>query len=190
MKTLLTFLVLSTIMLCTDIAMLGIKIGAPESDLENLKLEEVARDPGMVKYRTANGNDFSVTTLDGKVVFMENDWLQDPAAKQALLPGFIFGETTLSDIRKRFGSNGFAFESGAFSRTETHLILFNCYEFDSGDKEILVVITKVSLDADVNEENLAHHAKLEALIVAAPNYLDEIWGAEKAYDPANKKIKL
>ena len=190
MKTLLAFLALGTIVLCTDISMLGIKIGTSESALKNLKLEEMAREPGMVKYRTANGNDFSVTVENGKVIFMENDWLQDPAAKQALLPGFTFGETSLADIRKRFGSNGFAFESGAFSQTETHLILFNCYEFDSAGEEILVVITKVPLDADVNEENLARTAKLEALIIASKSYLDENWGATKTYDPNNKKIKL
>ena len=178
------------ILLMADASMLGITVGSPEAALKKLKLEEVAREPGMVKYRTANGNDFSVTTENGKVVFMENDWSQDPAGKEALLPGFSFGETSLADIRKRFGCNGFTHKEFRYMQTETDVILFNCFEIDSATPEVLVCITKVPMDGDVNESNLAEKAKLEALIVASPVYLDGLWGSEKAYDPDNKKIRL
>jgi len=190
MKSVLFTLCLFISVTVSEISMLSIKIGAPKTSLEKIKLEKVADDGDMVKYRTQNGNDFSVTTENGKVVFMENDWLQDPKGTQPLLPGLTFGKTTLRDIRQKFGTNGFVHNHASHMETETHLIMLNCFEFDSPNNEILVTITKVAKNANVTEATVAQELKLDAVIIADKSYLDKIWGEEKTFDPNNKKIKL
>ena len=101
-----------------------------------------------------------------------------------------YAKRRIKDIRTKLGTNGFTYKSrGAFT-TETDLIEFNCFEFDSPNKEVLVTITKISLKEDVTEENVASKLKLDALIIADKNYLDKTWGSEKLFDKNYKKIKL
>jgi hypothetical protein len=119
---------------------------------------------------------------------MENDWLQDAQNRQPLFSEFSFGKTTLSDIRSKFGTNGFTYKSRGPFTTKTHLIMFNCFEFDSPNNEILVTITKVALNENVTADNLASKSKLDALIIADKNYLDETWGKGKVLDKNYKKI--
>ena len=187
----LAFLVTTAFIASTsEISLNGIKINDSRKFAETLKLEIVAKDKDMIKYRTENGNDLSITFDKGKVVYMENDWLQDIKSRQSLLSDFLFGQTTLKDIRDKFSTNGFAYKSRYMFPTETHLIAFNCFEFDSKNNEILVIITKVSLDEDVTEENVSSKLKLDALIIADKSYLDKEWGKEKLFDSNYKKIKL
>jgi hypothetical protein len=176
--------------LTTNISMLGVKINDSKTNLKKIKLEVIAHDDSMTKYRTENGNDFSITVNKGKVVYMENDWLQDSKGKQPLFSNFEFGKTSLKEIREKFGTNGFTHKQQSYLTTETDLIMFNCFEFDSSNNEVLAVITKVPLNANVTEENVASNLKLDAIIIADKEYLDKIWGAEKTYDPNYKKIKL
>src|SRR6266542_6174143 len=145
MKSVLTLLIAFAFFVPTeDISMFGIKINDSRKSLDNLKLKIVAKDENMIKYSTEKGNDFSVTFDKGKVVYMENDWLQNVKSREPLFSDFSFGQTTLKDIRGKFSTNGFTYKSrGAFT-TETDLIEFNCFEFDSKNNEVLVVITKVS----------------------------------------------
>lgn len=171
-----------------SISMMGIKIGDRKEVLKSITLSEVANSGDMVKYETSNGNDFSVTTSNGKIVYMENDWMQDPKASKPLFTDFVFGTTTLADIRVRFGNNGFAYKAGSMSKTSKFLILFNCYQFDSKTGEVLVLITKVPLDIYVTEETVASNAKLDAIIIADMAYLDGIWETEKLFDPDYRKI--
>lgn len=168
--------------------MAGIKINAPRKSLQNLNLEIVARDQSTVKYRTENGNDFSVTVEKGKVVYMENDWLQDEKGRQPLFSDFSFGETSLKEIRAKFSTNGFVYKDRSAIKTDTHLVMFNCFEFDSKGGEVLVTISKISLDEAVSIEDVADKLKLDALIIASKSYLDVIWGKEKSFDKNYKKI--
>lgn len=168
--------------------MLGVKINDDKKTLDKLKLEIVEKENNIIKYKTENNNDFSVTIEKGKVVYMENDWLQDPNNGQSLFSDFTFGKTTLKEIRDKFSTNGFTYESRVGFTTETDVIMFNCFEFDSKNNEILVTITKVSLNEDITKENVASKLKLDALIIADKSYLDEIWGKDKVYDPNFKKI--
>lgn len=172
-----------------DISMNGLKIGDNQNKLANIQLEIVAKEDNMTKFKTKNGNDLSITCQNGKIVFMENDWLQDTNARQPLYSDFQFGLTSLRDIRKKFSTNGFAYKSRGTFATEDDLIQFNCFEFDSPNNEILVVITKVPLNADVTEDNVADQCKLDAIIIADKSYLDKEWGKSKLYDPNYKKIK-
>ncbi|MEY3844162.1 MAG: hypothetical protein RL293_584 [Bacteroidota bacterium] len=171
------FLTSSFLLPSGDISMHGIKINDPQKSLENVGLEQIAKEGNMQKFRTENGNDFSITVEKGKVVYLENDWLQN-------------GQTSLKDIRAKFSTNGFTYKTRGSFRTKTHLILFNCFEFDSENKEVLVTITKVSLNQDITEKNIASKAKLDALIIADGKYLDKIWGKEKTFDAQYKKIQL
>jgi len=191
MKSVLTLLLIVALFLPTgNISMFGVKINDSRKSLDNLKLKIVARDENMIKYSTENGNDFSVTFENGKVIYMENDWLHELNSKQPLFSDFLFGQTTLKDIRSKFSTNGFAYKSrGAFT-TETDLIEFNCFEIDSKNNEVLVTITKVSLKENVTEETVASKLKLDALIIADKAYLDRTWGKDKVFDKNYKKIKL
>ena len=178
----------------TEISMQGIKINDSEKILEKINLNVIVSDrenaTPQIKYRTENGNDLSITLKERKVVYLENDWLRDKKGIKPLLTNFIFGETTLKDIRKSFGTNGFTYEKMTAFTTDTHLIEFNCFEIDSPNNEVLVIITKVSLDNEITEENVAEKLKLDAIILANKDYLDEIWQGKKIYDPKNKKVKL
>lgn len=190
LKCIITLLLAGTVLLPSyEIAMLGIKINDPKKIIETVKLEQIAMDDHTQKFRTENGNDFSVTVENGKVVYMENDWLQSEKGVVPLFSKFRFGETSLKDIRAKFSTNGYTYKSQSIIQTKTHVILFNCFEFDSENNEVLVIVTKVSLKEDVSEKNLACHAKLDALILANKSYLGKIWGKEKSFDPNYKKIK-
>jgi hypothetical protein len=174
----------------SEISMQGIKINDSKKSLENLKPEILVQEKNMIKYRTENGNDLSITFNKDKVVYMENDWLQDTNSRQPLFSDFSFGETSLKDIREKFSTNGFSHRNMSEFVTKTHLIMFNCFEFDSKNNEILVTITKISLDEEnITEENVSSKLKLDALIIADKAYLDKIWGKDKAFDPNYKKIK-
>lgn len=190
MNSIITIFLLGAFLLPpADIAMLGIKIGASEAALSQIKLKRVAQEENMIKYRTQDGNDFSITLEDGKVVYLENDWLQQEKGRRPLLTDFQFGVTSLSAIRQHFGTNGFTYTSRQAFTTATDLIQFNCFEFDTPGGEVLVIITKVSLKAHPTEDNVADLLKLDAIILTTKDYLDRTWGGEKLYDPAYRKIK-
>jgi hypothetical protein len=190
MKSILTLFIAFAFLVPTgDISMFGIKINDSQKSLDTIKLKVIAKDENMIKYSTENGNDLSVTFDKNKVVYMENDWLQDVKSRQPLFSDFSFGQTTLKDIRSKFSTNGFTYKSRSSFKTDTHLIMFNCFEFDSKNNEILVTITKISLDEDVTEENVASKLKLDALIIADKAYLDKTWGKDKVFDKNYKKIK-
>jgi hypothetical protein len=174
----------------TDISMQGLKIGNSKQALNKITLTVKGREENMIKYTTANGNDFSVTTEQGKVVFLENDWLQNPAAAQPLFSSFEFGKTSLRTIRKTMGTNGFTYTERDKLTTETEVTEFNCFEFDSPNNEVLVTITKAALQDHLTEDNIADHLKLDAVIISNKAYLDKTWGTQKVYDPNYKKIKL
>jgi len=170
--------------------MSGIKINDSKASLSNLKLKLVAKENNMAMYKTDNGNDFSITFEKGKVVYMENDWLQDNKSNKPLFSEFYFGQTTLKDIRSKFSTNGFTYRSKGALTTDTDLIEFNCFEFDSNNNEVLVTITKVPLKEHITKDNISSKLKLDAIIIADKAYLDKTWGNEKAYDQNYRKIKF
>jgi hypothetical protein len=177
-----------------DVAMQGIHIHDSDSKLEAIKIEVVASDftikTPMIKYRTTNGNDLSVTTKKGKVVYMENDWLHEQSGNQPLVSDLIFGQTSLREIRTKFGFNGYVHKRHSYMKTKRDLVMFNCFELSTPKDVIFVTITAMPLDAEVTEETVADHLKLEALVLSDKKFLDEIWGAEKAYDATHVKVSL
>jgi len=191
MKSLVSLLLLTTILVSvSSLSMLGIELYDSRKSVEDLNLPIVGRENGLIKYRTKNGNDLSVTFENNMVVYMENDWLLQPEGTKPLYSNFTFGETSLEDIRKEYGTNGFSYVNRSIYTTETDLITFNCFEFDSKKNEVLVVVTGVSMDdEDVNVDNVSQKMKLLAVIIADKAYLDKIWGEEKVFSGDNKKIK-
>jgi hypothetical protein len=179
----------ATLFTSPDISMLGLKVGGSQNSLNKVKLKVVSRDGDMVKFLTKSGNDFSVTCDKGKIVYMENDWQQDPKASQPLFSDFQFGQTTLRDIRRKMGTNGFTYKDRGSFTTDKDLIEFNCFQFNSPNNEILVTVTKVPLSVTVTESTVADYLKLDAIIVADPCYCDKLWGKEKIYDKNYKKVE-
>ncbi len=188
MKLFILFIGIAFFISVGDISMSGIKINDSKASLSNLKLKLVANENNMAMYKTDNGNDFSITFDKGKVVYMENDWLQDIKSNKPLFSDFYFGQTTLKDIRNKFSTNGFMYKSRGALTTDTDLIEFNCFEFDSNNNEVLVTITKVSLKEHLTKDNISSKLKLDAIIIADKFYLDNVWGKEKVFDKNYKKI--
>jgi hypothetical protein len=185
------FLVHSVVFITgTDISMLSIKINDPKSVLKKIKLEVLASDETTIKYRTGNGNDLSVTIENNKVVYVENDWQHEIKGVKPLISDFKFGQTSLREIRKVFGTNGFTYEQRNDLITDTDIVEFNCFEFDSPNNEVLVIITKSAIKPELTESNLADRLKLESIVIAKREYLDEIWGDKKLFDANYKKISL
>ncbi len=85
------------------------------------------------------------------------------------------------------GTNGFTYTQRNGLTTATDEIEFNCFEFDSPNNEVLVAITKVSLQDHLTEDNVADHLKLDALLISNKTYLDKTWGKEKVYDSNYKR---
>lgn len=191
MKTLISLLLLTIILVSvSSVSMLGIELYDSRKAVEDLKLPVVGKEPGIVKYRTKNGNDLSVTFENNMVVYMENDWSLQLEGVKPLYSNFTFGKTSLYDIRKEYGTNGFSYVNRSISTSETDLISFDCFEFDSKKNEVLVVITGVSMaDENVNVDNFSKKMKLLAIVIADKAYLDKIWGEEKIFSANYKKIK-
>ena len=144
------------------------------------------------KWKLPNGNELSVTASPaGKIVYLESDWdrgSDDPACD---LQGLKFGITTLSDLRKRFGSNGFEFQDrGGVMRTNDGIAMFNSYQVG---KNIVTFITKVTqkdyegLQKSGGSEALADIAKLDAISLASKDYAESEWG-NMIYDPDYKQV--
>ncbi|KOS05608.1 hypothetical protein AM493_05840 [Flavobacterium akiainvivens] len=184
-------LIATALLTVADASMLGIKIGSPESALTKLTIKQIARSGETTKYRTDNGNDFVVTTEEGKVVFMENDWNQKAEGGSTLIPGFTFGQTSLKEIRKRFETKGFVYAHNQNLVTKEYLYEFHCFEVENPVPQILVVVTKIPFATNVTENtDIATKLKLDAIVLADPDYLESLWGEQKSYSEGNKRVRL
>lgn len=185
----LSFLI-SFLFIGDHISMLGIKIYNTRESVEKLELEVVGMEPNIIKYRTEDGNDLSITYFKDRVVYMENDWLQDQKNNRPLITDFTFGQTSLKEIIEKFKTQGFVYKTRNSIELENEIIVFNCFDLDSPNEEVLVIIAKVALDENVTQDNLSEKLMLDAVILSDKTYLDIIWGEEKVYNGINKKIKL
>lgn len=200
MMNVLTMALTVTLLFSTAFAqsLSGIKVGDSSTVLEKLNLEPLFMEGHgaikMVKYRLANGNELSVTynSRENRIIYIENDWSLKPEGFATDLPAFKFGITTLADIRRVNGSNGFSWKSMAMNRTEDQLVTFNAYEIKGKPNVIAVFVTSLNIReaqknmSDTNET--AKFFKLQAIILAEEAYLDELWGEEKIYDKDSKPI--
>lgn len=150
----------------------------------------------LTKWQLPNGNYLSVTRrIDGdKIAYVEVDWDGSASGAVSDFAGFRFGETTLADIRVKLGSNGFAFSNHVMKpMPDGSLMSFNCYEVEGSDA-IAVFMTKTTAEGlkDLYESNDVSRAgtlaRLEALILAQPEYLATNWGPNRISDPTYVKI--
>ena len=92
----------------------GLRVGDDLSSTARLGLSPVERNRSgpftITKWRLPDGNELSVTAgSNGKIVYIESDWVRSPSGTYSDFPGLYFGRTSLTDIRQKFGSNGFAY---------------------------------------------------------------------------------
>ena len=64
----------------------------------------------------------------------------------------------------------------------------NCFEFNSPNKEILVLISKTLL-RNKYSKHLSDSFKLDKIIIADKDYLNEVWGNTKLYEDDYKLIQ-
>jgi hypothetical protein len=145
---------------------------------------------GMGKYRTMdvykwvlpNKNQFTATVSpDGEVVFAESDWFGGSDDTGCDLAGLKFGVTTLADLRKRFGSDGFTFRGrrGSIAAPDGVALMYS-WEVD---KVVVTFYAKIShedqarVQAEGSKETAADYAKLYAISIASSAYARSEWGA-------------
>jgi len=174
----------------TDVSMAGLKINGPESSLKTIGLKEIAVGGGLHKFQTANGNELAVTIKSGKIVYIENDWKEGNTGSAPLISSFEFGKTSLKDIRDRLGCNGFSYKSRMYIKTASDLVMCNCFELNTPTGEVFAVFTRIPLTAKVTADNLATTAKLVGVLLARKDFLNQIWGEQKLYDPTVKKVDV
>lgn len=173
----------------TDILILGLKIGASEKALETISLKVDEKFDDLIKYKTLDNNDFFIALKDGKIVSMENAWLGDSKATKPLYSDFQFGQTSLKDISKKFGSEGYQYKMpDNVVNTDGSTIQLNYFEFDSPNNEVFVTVTKQAQTSHTNEDLPLANYKLIAIIIADKKYLDAQFGTEKIFDKNYKKI--
>ena len=162
----------------------GISVGNPASATSRLGSNPIARQSSgpfdLIKWRLLDGNELSVTfeRRTQKIVYIESDWGGRAAGAYSDYPGFSFGRTTLAAIRKKMGSNGMGFtERPAVAEVEGGMAAFNTYEING---VLVTFITKVkNTDMPLIAKKLAELgdlAKLEAIILCAPEYAATTWG--------------
>jgi hypothetical protein len=145
------------------------------------------------KWKLADGNDLSVTaTAGGTVMYVETDWRGNQGGSYSDFPGFYYGRTTLVEIRKRLGSNGFTFNDRIASPgPDGSIVMFNSYEIIGLDNTIVTFVTKIDRK-DFPAARAAGpglYAKLVGVVLGYPEYLRNIWGSQLTFDPAYQKIQ-
>lgn len=180
---------LTLVLPASEVHMLGVRIDDPKEVLDNLKLEVIAKEGNSIKYKTENGNVLSITHENGKVVYMENDWLHEESGEKPIYSDFIFGKTTLSRIFAKYGSEGFYYKNNSFVGTDSTAVFIICFKFDSPKNEILATVGSLEANFPDPDVKAVDVMTLEAIIIAKKEYLDAIWGEEKAYYEDRVKIK-
>ena len=186
-----------------DRAFHGIKIGAPIRSLQFLDQRQVARSGDgkikMVKWCLPNSNELSVTydSEQDRIVYVELDWSSTPDGVNTGIDGLLFGVSTLSNIRTKYKSNGFAYRAHAMFSTQQGILNFNAFELSRTPTIVVVFISLLddasslkNLPEEIALTRIGSLCRLEAIAVADESYLDQIWGHEKIYDPASAPIKL
>jgi len=177
-------------------ALVGLKVGEASATLARLgppAESEIYKGMSVRRWNLPNGNELSVTVgKEGKIVYIESDWDGKSDNAGCDLPGLHFGLTTLAELRKRFGSNGFGFKGrGPGAQTLDGLVMMNSFEVGTS---VITFYTKINEDefqrikASGTNLSPADYAKLDAISVADDAYANSEWG-DRVYDPAYKRIK-
>lgn len=177
-------------------ALLNIRVGDTPSKLSKfgpVSGEDKYKTSDIFKWVFSNRNALSATVdPEGEIVYLESDWGGKTEETGCDLAGLKFGVTTLADLRKRFGSNGFGFKKRPHvAQTEGGIVLLNSWEVGT---VVVTFYTTVNM-ADYTKvqaaeaaEPVSDYAKLDAISMANAAYARSEWG-ERVADPAYKKIE-
>jgi hypothetical protein len=179
----------------------GIKVGdeissVPKLDARPLPSKSV--DPHEERrWKLPDGNRLSVAAdpETKRIVYTEKRWGGGAHGKPADFPGFIYGETTLADIRTHAQNNGFAFKEHLIDVRPDGLALFNAYEVEGTPGVVVTFVTKLSRKDDERlrtgkaNVDINRAARLDAIILADAGYLDTLWGDAKLRGKAYKPIR-
>lgn len=141
-----------------------------------------------------DGNELSVTARrsDGRIVYMESSWGGRVPGSPTDYPGVKFGETTLTELRRLMGSNGFTYASRAVFKTDEGIGTSNSYEIAGRPGAVLTFITLVRGkdvdDVGSGKRKLGDVAKVDSVILADAGYLEGAWGKERGMDPAARPV--
>lgn len=136
------------------------------------------------KWDLAAGNAVSVTASPqtGSIMFIEEDWGGNAAAAASAVPGLGVGASTLADIRKKFGSNGFGFKSNAVTLRGEKIVSINCYQFAGKQNVVVALVTVLPISDVVGGMPQTGKGRLQAVILADLGYLQGIWGSDRLFD--------
>jgi hypothetical protein len=149
------------------------------------------------RWKLPDGNKLSVAAdpETKRIVYAEKKWSGGTTGRPADFPGFIYGETTLADIRAHAQNNGFAFKERLIDVRPDGLALFNAYEVEGTPGVVVTFVTKLSkkdegrLRTGNANVDLNRAARLDSIILADAGYLDTIWGDGKLRDKGYKPIR-
>lgn len=176
----------------------GLKLGDSEDALKQIalplesKTDDAPGGPGAraYKYLAANGNELSVTFKDGKAVWIENDWKDDPDRDESMIKGLVFDKFTVADISALTGSTGYQHRAMKFHQMGDVLAAFNCYGLSDQPGTSIVFISgmSVGVNPDDIKKNYAQVPRLRSIVLAEDDYLDRLWGAEIDKDDAYHEV--
>ena len=179
----------------------GIKVGeeiSSASKLDARPLPSKSVDPHEARrWKLSDGNKLSVAAdpETKKIVYAEKTWSGGVNGKPSDFPGFVYGQTTLADIRAHAQNNGFAFKEHLIGVRPDGLALFNAYEIEGAPGVVVTFVTKLSKKDDERlrtgkaNVDINRAARLDAIILADAGYLDTIWGDAKLRDKRYKPIR-
>jgi hypothetical protein len=174
----------------------GVPVGGTASRLSQfgpVSGEDKYRGMDVYRWIFPNKNQFTATVdAEGEIVYLESDWFGASDDTGCDLKGLKFGVTTLADLRKRFGSDGFTFRGrrGSIQAPDGVALLYS-WEVD---KEIVTFYAKISTEdnarvrAEGSKETVADYAKLYAISMASAGYARNEWGARIAEPSPPKKM--
>lgn len=176
-------------------ALLNLRVGDTPNGLSKLgQVSGLDKYKGNDLYRWVLPNQNSLRAAvdpEGEIVYLESSWGHKSDETGCDLTGLKFGVTTLADLRKRFGSNGFALKKRPhITTTDDGVVLLNSWEVGT---VVVTFYTRISpadyAKARASAENdAAPDARLEGISLANSAYAKSEWG-ERVYDPAYKKIE-
>jgi hypothetical protein len=149
------------------------------------------------RWKLPDGNRLSIAAdpETKRIVYAEKKWSGGATGRPADFPGFVYGETTLADIRAHAQNNGFAFKERLIDVRPDGLALFNAYEVEGAPGLVVTFVTKLSkkdegrLRTSKPNVDINRAARLDSIILADAGYLDTIWGDGKLKDKAYKPIR-
>ncbi len=179
----------------------AIKVGehvSSASKIDARPLPSKSVDPHEARrWKLPDGNRLSVAAdpETKRIVYAEKTWGGTADGKPADFPGFVYGQTTLADIRAHAQNNGFAFKEHLIDVRPDGRALFNAYEVEGAPGLVVTFVTKLSRKDDERlrtgntNVDINRAARLDAIILADAGYLDTIWGDAKLRGKAYKPIR-